>query len=376
MKLVLIPQYFYPTYGGLQHFTSRLAGCIAARGVDVSILSPPAENDRDSFAELRPAQSVHWRILGRSRAEFWQMLPSALSDPSATVAFFSIEYVDLIDLQLAAIQHALLNSEKCFVRIAATGDYGDVIADHKARENVLASVAAVIVPTEYIRDEVSAASDGKVIPVVIPNLIDDSYHPVSIEDKKRLRSQLGLPDGFIGVWAGRFDMTKNLRELLEAWRRSECSGNLLLVGDDPYESRSYRKQMNKYIEAAEIENVLFFGHCTESEMPRVYQACDAYLCTSLKEGHSNASLEAASCGLPIIGYDVPGISETAVYFQHRLSALVSPGELDELAARIRHAEQSLHSPDADGRRSYHGSSTLKKHSPEVVSQAYMKGLFS
>ena len=271
MRLTLIPQYFYPTYGGLQHFTSRLAGCIASRGVEVSILSPPAEHDRDIFSELRPAPSVKWRVLGSSRADFWRCLPNVLNDPLATIAFFSIEYVELIDAQLTSIRHASRHCQRCFVRIAATGDYPDVIAGHVDREELLSSLDAVIVPTDYMRNEVRFASNGKITPTVIPNLVEAAYHPVSKQTKEHLRLRLGLPAGFIGVWAGRFDETKNLLELLEAWKLSGCSGHLLLVGDDPYEARSYRKRMDQYIADREVGNVIFYGHCTETMMPQVYQ---------------------------------------------------------------------------------------------------------
>lgn len=367
MSITIIPLYYYPTYGGLQHFTNRLCSGLVERGETVDILSPPSEDNRDTFSELKPAPGINWRIVGSSRKEFWEQLPSLFPTTIGSIAFLGIEYECLIELQLSCIDTAIRKGHCVFVRLAATGDFKEVIAYLPKRLDIIQSVSAVIVPTEFMQLEVINVSHGKVQPIVIPNPIDNKYHPVPKEIKYKLRKCSGLPNIPIGVWAGRFDETKNLLQLLIAWHFSGLNGRLLLVGDDPYKNRAYRKRILQLIEELNIKSIMLHGHCLEINMPHLFQACDFYVSTSLKEGHSNASLEAAACGLPVVVYDIPGLRETVTVFKSPMSCLVPAHDIFAMAEAIKKIGHLAYSKE---------NATLntvpERHSPEYVISRYQK----
>ena len=53
----------------------------------------------------------------------------------------------------------------------------------------------------------------------------------------------------------------------------------------------------------------FLGTKANDELPAIYAECDIFVLPSLYEGHPKALLEAMSCGMAVVGAEVPGIAE-------------------------------------------------------------------
>ena len=65
----------------------------------------------------------------------------------------------------------------------------------------------------------------------------------------------------------------------------------------------------------------------------IYSACDAWLCTSASEGYGFPSLEAMSCGVPVLTYANGGHSE---FLRDGVNGYAVPvGAVEEMAARVR-----------------------------------------
>jgi glycosyltransferase involved in cell wall biosynthesis len=64
-------------------------------------------------------------------------------------------------------------------------------------------------------------------------------------------------------------------------------------------------------ENVNLSNVIFLERTkSQKELAKLYTAAHAYLIVSKSENYPSTCLEALSCGTPIVGYDVGGISDT------------------------------------------------------------------
>jgi glycosyltransferase involved in cell wall biosynthesis len=161
----------------------------------------------------------------------------------------------------------------------------------------------------------------------LPNGVDcQRFKPArSPADKQALRRELGLPEGPLALYAGRFVPEKRLDRLVALWPqvRSTCPGaTLALVGEG--------EQLSG-LQAIAGAGVLFAG--AVGQVAPYLQAADVFVLPSKTEGLSNALLEAMACGLPTVATRVGGAPD--VIFHRQNGWLVppeSPGSLLEALA--------------------------------------------
>jgi glycosyltransferase involved in cell wall biosynthesis len=129
---------------------------------------------------------------------------------------------------------------------------------------------------------------------VVPNYVDtDLLRP---QDKRR---EAG--DRPNVLFLGRLESQKNVRALIEALAGSKV--RLTIVGEG-----SQRTELAAAAVASGVD-VVFAGNVPHRDLPGFFAAADLFVLPSLFEGHPKALLEAMSCGLPVVGADVPGIRE-------------------------------------------------------------------
>jgi glycosyltransferase involved in cell wall biosynthesis len=143
----------------------------------------------------------------------------------------------------------------------------------------------------------------------IPNgVCIDCYRPASPSERRRRRSEFGLPPGRLLVgFCGRFERRKRLDALVRAVgllppKRRPC---LVLAG---YTDSTF---------GTGVDVTGWLGDDVRLLPARLdtrpfYQAVDVYASASEAEGMSNAVLEAMASGLPILASDIPGHRELVV----------------------------------------------------------------
>jgi glycosyltransferase involved in cell wall biosynthesis len=160
---------------------------------------------------------------------------------------------------------------------------------------------------------------------VIHNGIDrDKFKPVDKEEKKRLRSRLGLPpDKHVFVSVGFLSENKGLPTLIEAFNKSQenRSDVLILLGNGPLREKSSRLAAGK----SDIRPVGFVENVGD-----YLGAADVYVSASLTEGCPNAVMEAMACGLPVILSDIPAHREI-LDFDKRAGLLFPTKDIDSLS---------------------------------------------
>jgi glycosyltransferase involved in cell wall biosynthesis len=143
------------------------------------------------------------------------------------------------------------------------------------------------------------------------------HNPVDLKlwrsmDREESRRQLGLPSqSRIVIYHGRIDIyRKGLDLLLKAWERI-CAGPrgqdaiLLMIGSG-HDDTALRERLAvpnlsgiRWHDRYELDRTV---------MRRYLSAADLYVLPSRNEGFPVAPLEAMACGLPVVGSDIPAMS--------------------------------------------------------------------
>ena len=147
----------------------------------------------------------------------------------------------------------------------------------------------------------------------VPNGVDTVKYNMR-DDKKcrKIRQQLKIKDRFTVLFVGSLARRKQPHLAIEAIARCIERGykllQIVLLG--PQSDKTYLAELREFIKASNLHDYVYFRKfdpCPEN----YYQAANIFVLPSLKEGMSNAMLEAASSGLPIV---ISGTSGTRELF--------------------------------------------------------------
>ena len=155
---------------------------------------------------------------------------------------------------------------------------------------------------------------------------DQKFRPIATKSSLRKNNRKLV----IGC-ASRLLRDKGIPELIEAVKIVEknCDIELRIAGDIHLNNPSSctPQDIEKW---SKISSVKFLG--IVSDMVGFWQGCDAAILPSHREGFPKALLEAAACGLPLLGTDVPGVREIVLNGVNGL--LFVKGDCDDIARKI------------------------------------------
>lgn len=153
------------------------------------------------------------------------------------------------------------------------------------------------------------------------------------DERDAARVELGLPrNKTIVTFAGQIVERKGVADLLHAWSRLSHHherAELLIIGADLEHKGKYLAEMQALAAQLNVP-ASFLGF--QKNIPTWLTATDIAVVPSHVEPLGNATLEAMSYALPVIGGKVGGIPEMVVHEQTGL--LVPPRSPDQLAAAI------------------------------------------
>lgn len=172
--------------------------------------------------------------------------------------------------------------------------------------------------TEQLKLEVeqSLQINKKMKCCVIPNFIENIPSMPVLEKKKQL---------FVAT--GRFHEVKGFDRLLEIMLRihEKCpEWKLLLIGDG-----EKKDELNDFIKKNKMQDYVdLSGQKNSCEIEMINKVSSVYLMTSYSEGLPYVLIEAQSCALPIIAYDVR-VGPRAVIQDGYSGFLIKDGDIDE-----------------------------------------------
>ena len=172
---------------------------------------------------------------------------------------------------------------------------------------------------QEVRQWIPAKAKTRVVSV--PNFLEHFPEPFSLEEKeKRI------------VAVGRLDWEKGFDRLLDCFaltREQYPDWSLRIVGDGPEQEKLEHKIAELGLEGAAVLTGRLSPAGVEEEMKRA----SLYAMSSLSEGFPFVMLEALSCGLPTVAYDVR-VGPAAVIRPGIDGVLIPDGDRDGYAAAL------------------------------------------
>jgi len=134
---------------------------------------------------------------------------------------------------------------------------------------------------------------------------------------------------FRAAFIGLMNVRKGLPTLLEAWKRADLDGELVLAG-------SPEKCLKAMIDrACRGSGVRHAGHVRDVES--VYRTSDVFVFPTFEEGGPQVTYEAAACGLPVI---TTSMGAARLIEDGRTGLLVPPGDAAALAEAMQRLASS------------------------------------
>lgn len=188
---------------------------------------------------------------------------------------------------------------------------------YRLQTNSFSRAEALFVTTNSMKRQV--IRDYNVSPrkiKVVPNYVDtDIFRPMI---------NVTPIEGRV-CYVGRLHKIKNLESLIKALTDiPEIS--LVFIGQG--DQRSYLERIARDYQVS----VKFLGALPHNKIPFELNQSSAFILPSLSEGHPKALIEAMSCGLPVIGTDIPGIRDV---IQHGETGLLCSPEPDSIRETIQ-----------------------------------------
>lgn len=173
--------------------------------------------------------------------------------------------------------------------------YSQIIAKYVARK-LYNKCNLIIVPSANTEELLKWNNIRSKYQIVYLGVDTNKFVPATSEEKQKIRSDLGYDENDIIIgYHGRISREKDLITLLRAFTRLQWrykNIHLLIVGDG---LESIKKQFSR-------RNIRLVGS-KDNPIPYL-QAMDIYCLTSLTETTCLSTLEAMSCGLPVVSTEV------------------------------------------------------------------------
>ncbi|WP_236827123.1 MULTISPECIES: glycosyltransferase family 4 protein [unclassified Blastococcus] len=286
--------------GGAERYIARLYGGLATRGIHGSLLGELPEWQQTGLMSLSPALGPKWEPstlptgLVRLPLERRRVARAiGRLDFDLTHMHFKREQVGLTDIAsrrgpVIWTEHGRLSQSL----------YGRAMG--KAYRRAAERVAAITCVSALVADSVRDVVHSNVRVEVIENSVDtQQFTFVTEAERHSARESLAIQSSkTIASFVGRLVSSK--RPLLARRLIEDVAGTLLVAGDGP-ESRSLNSGSSE-------GSIRLLGDVPDPRI--VYQASDVllFLSDGSGEGFPTVLLEAAACGVPVVGTEDCGFA--------------------------------------------------------------------
>jgi 1,2-diacylglycerol 3-alpha-glucosyltransferase len=350
MRIAIFSDNFYPELSGISDSILMTGRNLARRGHQIDFYAPAysASNYQLIKSEVKDTDFGENIIINRffsfpvptptrqgrlviPTGWRWKRTKKNIPDVIHTHLFFGCGLESLsagkhLDRPLIGTNHTPINE---FVHLNFFG------------KNLLQNIGPKFVSWFYNKCEfVSAPSQGILNEMklngfdrpseVISNPVDiKNYVPVTMEEKSKLKKDLGLSENTI-LCSGRLAREKHVDVVIKAFgmvKEIFPDASLAITG---HGSSEYN--LKSLVQNMDLENnVKFFGTVDEPTLIKIYQASDIYAIASTAETQSMSLIKAMTVGLPAIGVKAYALPE---YINEKNGFIVEIGDYKAMADKI------------------------------------------
>jgi glycosyltransferase involved in cell wall biosynthesis len=300
---------FHPYIGGAEKQALEVSKALAARGVDVRVLTRRADGlaPQDTVAGIPVTRAIAWGGGFINALVF--MCSSFLHLAHSAARVFHVHLAG--SPALSACLAAYIMRRRVVVKVGGGRAIGEIaVSSRKLSGRLKLALLRLFSPnfvavTRDLADEMREHGFSGEIKV-IPNGVDtEVYHPASADEKSAIRKRLGWKAGLTFLYVGRLAPEKQLDRFLKSFAQAaDASARCIFVGAGPEEG----KIRAAVAELKLTDRVQLFP--STQEIADIYRAADVFILPSVSEGLSNALLEAMASGLAPLGSRVGGTLET------------------------------------------------------------------
>jgi len=307
LRVCAVIQAFRPTVGGAELQLERLLPLLRCRGVSVTVLTRGYPG-RPRVERIHDATVRRGLVAGRSPFASLSFIVGSLTHLALHRRSFDLVHSHGALSEGAIALGARLLALPAAVKVLRTGPFGDfaTLASRplgRARARLLVGHVWFIAVSKDARAELEGHGVRSDRIFDIPNGVDTAaYSPGTKDDRRRLRTELGLPDGALGLFVGRLDPVKRVDLVIEALAYVD-DVELVVVGDGPDRTR-----LERVASTARLGDRVRFTGLVDN-VADYLRAADAFLLPSRGEGMSNALLEAMACGLACAAAPAAGVRQ-------------------------------------------------------------------
>lgn len=121
--------------------------------------------------------------------------------------------------------------------------------------------------------------------------------PVTVNYKKKIKSDLKIPDKKIVLTVGQFIRRKGFDLLFKAIKETKEEAEYYFIGGEPTE------EYIQFIEQNQLKNIHFINFINKEELRRYYEAADLFVFPTREDIWGLVVNEAMAAGLPVISSD-------------------------------------------------------------------------
>lgn len=333
MRLAIVRQRYTP-YGGAERFVERALAALAARGVEIALVTrrwPEGGDPRVTPVVVDPP------YVGRTLrdAGFARAVCAAVARMPGTLVQ-SHERIACCDVYRAGDGvHAVWVEERlrelpAWQRPAlAASPYHRYMLAAERRLYASERLQRVVCISRMVQTEIHErfGLPRERLPVIYNAIDPAAFHPGLAAHRAQVRARHGIPaDACVFLLVGSAYARKGVARVLEALASVPAPAHFVVVGRDRHPAR-YAALARRLGVA---DRVTFAG--PQADPKPYYGAADAFVLPTLYDALSNAVLEALACGLPVVTSDRCGAGELVA--AHAAGSVCGARDIGALAAAM------------------------------------------